>query len=122
MAKTKHTGRAWIFVDGQLYESGDDAKLSGAVGIKRNIVKGAEIYGFTEEIVEASVEASFFHGNGLSLAAFRTMDDVTITFQCDSGATYTLANAWFADGKELGAKDGKVGVTFTAKKADETLS
>lgn len=116
----QYTGRAYIYVDGQLYESGDDAKLSGVMGVKRNVVKGAEVYGFTEEAVEAQVVASFLHGNGLSLASFRSMTNVTVTFACDSGPTYTLPGAWVSELGDLTAKDGKIQVTFCARRADES--
>ncbi len=122
MASKWHTGRAWIYVDGQMYESGDDAKVTGVMGLKRNIVKGADVYGYTEEVQEATVVASFFHGNGLTLAGFKKMTDVTVVFKCDTGAVYTLANAWCSEIGDLTAKDGKVQVTFAAAKADETLS
>ena len=112
MPRRHYTGRAWIYLDGALYESGDDAKLTGLLGVKRNTVKGASVYGFNEEVVETTVVASFFHSAALSVKAFADMTNITVTFRCDSGPVYTLANAWVQEAGDLGAKDGKIQVTF----------
>ncbi len=116
----KYTGRAFIYIDGALYESGDDAKLTGVMGVKRNTVKGAQVYGFTEEVVEATVQASFFHNASISLSAFEALTDITVTFQTDSGPVFTLVNAWTSEMGELGAKEGKFSVTFTSADVDES--
>jgi hypothetical protein len=112
MGKRHYTGRAWIYVDGVLYESGDDAKLTGLIGVKRNTVKGASVYGFTEEVMETTVVASFFHSAGLLVKAFADMTDITVVFQCDSGPVFTMAGAWVQEVGDLGVKEGKIQVTF----------
>jgi hypothetical protein len=118
MPGNQRTGRAYIYINGTLYESGDDAKLSNYLGIEREAVVGAEVYGFSEKPVAPTIVCSLIHGGGLRLTDLKKLTDVTVTFRCDTGEVYVLKNGWVAKADDFTAKDGKAPVTFMGKSVE----
>ncbi|HVJ53451.1 MAG TPA: phage tail tube protein [Aliidongia sp.] len=116
----QRTGRAFVRANGTLYETLDGAKLSNIAGIERSAVTGAAVFGFTEKTAIPTIDCDFAHGPGVSVATLIAMTDVTITFECDSGVTFVLGDAWCSKGGDLAA-DGsaKLTVQFMALTCQE---
>lgn len=118
----QRTGKVYIKINGNLYESMPGAKLTDPMGIERPEVVGTDVFGFTETAKVPTISCEFAHGSGLSLQAVAACVNETITFECDSGPTFILRNAWYASGMELTGGEGKVAAVFKGKKCEEQLS
>jgi hypothetical protein len=120
----QRTGRAFIYVNGALYESMDGAKLTDPMGVTRDaLIIAGGVAGYTETDVVPKISATFADGQGLSLQAIAALVNETITFKTDSGKSYVLRNAFYMSGMELNVSGGKgaVAVVFGGKKCDELI-
>jgi len=115
----KMFGKAEVSVDGRRLLVDDSSKLNLG-GVKRNAVKGTEVYGYAEETAEASVEVSIYVDGTVDLGALNNTSDATITFKADSGQCYVLAHAWLESPVEAAAatNGGKTSLKFVAPKAE----
>jgi hypothetical protein len=115
----KMFGKAEVSSDGQRLLVDDASKLNLG-GVKRNTVKGTEVYGYAEEAQESSVEVNVFIGADTDLDAINNTTDATITFKCDSGQCWVLPHAWLESPVEAGAKNtgGQAQLKFVAAKAE----
>lgn len=118
----QRTGRAFVKVNGNLFETMDGAKLMNIPGFERKPVVGTDVFGFTEGAAAPEIQAEFAHGSGLSVTDLYAIVDGTITFECDSGPVFILRNAWTAKVSDLTGGQGKLGVTFNGKKCEEQRS
>lgn len=117
----KKLGRVTITINGQQQTSQPGAGLKLG-GIKRNEQNNDFETFFTEEIVNAEVTFQMPLGPGISLDAYRQMDDVTLTFTCDTGQRFILTQAWCADVLEVkGGSPGLVDLRFASPPAKELL-
>lgn len=116
----KMFGKAKVLNDGKQLLVDDSSKLNLG-GVKRNTVKGPEVYGYAEEAMEASVEVNVFIGADTDLDALNNISDATIMFQADSGQNYVLAHAWLESPVEASAatSGGKTTLKFIAPKAEK---
>jgi hypothetical protein len=115
----QRTGKAWIYINGTLYETASGAKLKSFLGLSREAVTGAEVYGYTEKTVAPGIDGELIHGGTLRLEDLRNVTDATITFKCDTGVTYVLRNAWVKEVGDLDSSQGTISVSFEGKKAEE---
>jgi len=113
----QRTGQVYIRVGGELLKSMPGATARGLLGFKRSPVTGTQVHGFMEETVTPEIECEISHGADTSLAKLKAMTDVTATYECDSGVTFVLSNAWVAEADEL--KDGKLKVKINALRCVE---
>ncbi len=118
----QRTGKVYIKINGMLYESMSGAKLTDPMGVTRDAVVGADVFGFSEKAAVPTIACEFAHGAGLSLQALAACVNETLTFECDSGPTFIVRNAWYASGMELTGGDGKVACTFAGKKCEELIA
>lgn len=115
----KMFGKATVKVDGQAMLVDDASKLSTG-GNKRNVVKGTDVYGYAEEVMEARVEMNVFISSQTDIDAINAMTDVTVMFQLDSGQTRVLPHAWLESPLEPTAANngGKTPLVFVAAKSE----
>lgn len=118
----QRTGKVFIRINGDLVESKPGATLKDAMGLERDADVGTQVNGYTEKAVVPTMTFSISHGSSVSLATLAAMVDTTLTFECDSGPTFIMRNAWYANGMEL--KDGGNGLAlvFQGKKCQEQLT
>lgn len=111
-------GKAKVAVDGQYLLVDQDAKLNLG-GVSRNVVKGNDVYGYSEEAMEATIDISFYLDANTNLDTLNNISDSTVTFQADTGQTYVLAHAFRTQPVELGAnaKGGKATLKLAAPTA-----
>jgi hypothetical protein len=115
-------GRAYVRVNGTLLETMPNAKLSNIQGIERTPVEGSAVYGFMEKVVTPTIESEFAYGPAVSMAALNALVDTTVTFECDTGATFILRNAWTAKLGDLTSGKGTFSATFQGLQCEEQLS
>jgi len=102
----KFLGRATIRLNGQVYETAAGATLDIG-GIKRNpIVVGRKI-GYAEETVPATISCETALMEGQSLTELQNLADATVIFECDTGQSFVIRNAFRTDTSTM--KDGAGG-------------
>ncbi|WED23521.1 phage tail tube protein [Vibrio sp. JC009] len=81
---------------------------------KREAVMGDEGVLGHGEVFEAapSIKVTIAHAKSTDEDALRDFSGENLTYQTNSGKTYTLMNAWTADPIELTVKDGQIEVLF----------
>lgn len=99
-------GRAKITTNGTTIETNKGATLDVG-GIKNNpVVTGSKV-GRAEELVPATIECETSLAAGMSLEDLRNLKEATVIFECDTGQSYVVRNAFRTD--TLTMKDGEGG-------------
>ncbi|SMF85924.1 Phage tail tube protein [Tistlia consotensis] len=102
---TQFLGRATIRVNGQVIETNKGASLDLG-GTKRNpIVTGLKV-GYAEETVPAMIECETSLAAGMSLEDWRNLVDATAIFECDTGQSYVIRDAFVTEAITLKDGDG----------------
>lgn len=110
------TGIVKIFTNGELQRVVEGASINLG-GYKRTAVKGHAVYGFREEFMESVTKFKIAHMSDTDLIAMKDLTDATLRFECDSGITYLVTNAFTAECLEL--SDGNVDVEMHGDPAEE---
>lgn len=113
-------GEATIRVDGSVLETGPGAKLSLG-GVERETKTGTGWAGFTEKTVAAELECKIAHRPGFSPRQISDIRNATITFSCDTGQVYVMAQAWCATPATLTDGEGMDDFKFNSEVAEEML-
>ena len=118
MAKPNQvTGRVTIFADQKRLLSKEGAKLNTG-GVERETVLGdAGVHGYSEKSVAPGIECTISHMGNTSLSELNAMTNVTLNFECDSGAQYVIRNAWLTKPCEL--SKGEVSLSFAGISCEE---
>ncbi|ECR7610286.1 phage tail protein [Salmonella enterica] len=112
-------GRALIRANGQELPTLDGATMTPSSDA-REVVKGYRVLGFQVSPQEAHLECKIQQTpDGVSVDDINAMDNVTITFEADTGETWTIANAW-SDGKSQVTDKGEISANFYGKTSQRT--
>lgn len=113
-------GKAYINVDGSLLATMPGAKLNLG-GVDRTAVVGDNaVLGFTEAPVASLLTCEISMGVGTSLKTLRDLKGATVTFECDTGQTYVMREAFTTKALEISAGDaGKVSLEISGQPAEE---
>jgi len=112
-------GRATITIHGQVINSAPSASLDPG-GVTRESETSDQKTSYVESLRPAMVKCKVPLGRGESLARLNDVTNATIQFQCDTGQTYVLANAWRVGTLELtGGTNAGVDLEFHADRAVE---
>lgn len=116
---SQRLGKAYIKVNGKILESMPGAKLDLG-GVERTPVTGANsVHGFAEKIRPSMIECEISVGKDTDLLQHAKWAAETATFECDTGQTFVIKNAFSAEPPVLTAEDGgKVPVKFYGDPAD----
>jgi hypothetical protein len=117
---TQRFGMAFIAVDGDLQPTMPGAKLDIG-GVERNPVEGDNrMLGFTEKPKPSLLAFEISLGGGMTLKKLKDLKGATVTFECDSGQTYVVRQAFTTKTLSLTSGDnGKVGVEMAGQPAEE---
>ena len=113
----QRTGRVTVKVNGSQLRSMPGATLQIG-GIQRDAEatdQGEPL--FAEKYVVATVGAEMPHCADTDLEAFRNLSDGTLTYVCDTGTVFTIANVFVTTIDELA--NGKVKVNFAGRAAKQ---
>ena len=111
----QQTGRVTIKRDGSAFRSKPGAKIDPG-GVKRTPEKtdqGVTMY--KEENVPPMVECTIMHTSDLDILDLSNAKDWTLTFQTDTGVTYTIANAFTVE--PVSMQNGECPVKFSGDNA-----
>lgn len=117
---TQRLGKAYIKVDGELLETMPGAKLDPG-GVTRTTVAGNNrVLGYSEKPKQSRLECQIAMGAQTSLARLGAIKDATVTFECDTGQTFVMRNAWLTDTPNATDGDGgQVPLIFEGQPAEE---
>jgi len=114
-------GRAIIRANGQVIDTAKGASLDLG-GTKRNPVIVGRVVGYAEETVPAMIEFETSLRAGQSLETLRNLKDATVLFQCDTGQTFVMNDAFTTDAITLkDGEGGNVAVKMAGPGAEEVL-
>lgn len=114
-------GKAQIKVDAKLLETLPGASLDIG-GVARTTVAGSnKILGFTEQVQQSKLECEFGVKEGTSLAAVNRWDDVTVTFEADTGQTWVISHGWSTTPPTATDNEGKAKCVIEGPPAEEML-
>ena len=119
----KLLGSADIVVDGDVLQTlpGATLDIGGAVRTARNGTRS--VHGFSETIKEATVECEITLPEGYSVKRLHDVTGATISFQCDSGQSYVIREAWCSEPPKINdGDDAKVTAMFAGPPAEEVSS
>lgn len=112
-------GRAQIKANGKIFDSHPGATLDPG-GVSRESVVGANaVHGFKETVKQSKVELEISVKAGTSLAEINRMDDITLTFEVDTGQTWVISNGWVTEPATLTDNDGKAKIVIEGPPAEE---
>lgn len=116
---TQFLGRATIRVNGQVIETNKGAALDLG-GTKRNPIVTGRLVGYAEETVAATIECETSLAKGQTLQQLRDLVEATVVFECDTGQTYVVRNAFLTDTPTMKDGDGgNVALKFAGPAAEE---
>lgn len=119
---SKKLGRVTVKADGKVLQSKSGATLDPG-GTERTTVVGDHDVGYFEKTKQSKVECEIMYGKETSLDELGAMDNVTLSFECDTGQSYVIKGAWLTDTPQLTAGDGgSVKLVFEGSKAEELKS
>lgn len=113
----QYTGIAYILMNGKELPTLEGATLTPGGKIRTPLV-GSRVYGFQEAPKEAGLSCTIPQRDGVSLFAIKNAVDVTISFECDTGEKFLLANAW-CDGQCTLTGKGEIAAQFNAVECKE---
>lgn len=115
---TQRLGQVTIKIDGALLESLPGAKIDLG-GVVRTPVPGA--LGFSESLKESMIECEIAVGAGTSLAQLGAIKGATCTFECDTGQTFLVRDAFCTETLSATANEGKAALKLAGQPAEELM-
>ena len=116
----KKLGKATIKIDGQVLESLPGARLDIGGHERTTVIGSNKVQGYYETPVQSQMECEVTVGQELRLASMRGWDNVTISFEVDTGQQYVVQGAWLTNTPEMTASEGgRVPLTFEGPPAEE---
>ena len=112
------TGIVKVFVNGQLQRSKEGAELDLG-GKERTAQVGHSVYGYSEKVVPGQVTFALSHMADTDIVALNETVDATVRFECDTGVTYMVGNAFVTKAIKLKGGDGEVSVEMQGDPAVE---
>lgn len=117
----KVMGRALIKVQGRVLDTLAGASLDIG-GVTRETVTGDNrVIGYTSKPRPSKLECEIAVTAGASAAEVGRWEDVTVTFQADTGQTWVIGGGWVTEPPMLTAADGKMKITIEGPPAEEML-
>ncbi len=114
-------GIAKVKVDGELLESLPGAKIDLGGTEREPVVGSFSVHGYVEKIKPALVECEISVGEGTDVKKLTDLVDATVQFECDTGQTYVVNNAFSTlTGVITEGEGGKVPLAFSGDPAEES--
>ncbi len=113
------TGIIRLKINGTLRRSKADAKLMTG-GVNRTPQVGHSLFGFSEEVQPAEIEATLSHMSDTDLLALNALRDATVEFITDTGVTFLITGATLTEPTTLTGGDGDVDLKMSGNPAVES--
>ena len=110
------TGRVTIKINGETLRSKEGASIHLG-GVKRTpvVTDQGEVH-YTEKFEESAVVCTLVHLATTDIKAIQAFKDGSLLYAADSGASWVLSNAFFAEMNPL--QNGEFQVTFNGSAAE----
>ena len=118
----KVMGRAQIKVNGTMLESMPGAVLDPGGVARTTVVAANSIAGFTEQLRQSKLEIEIAYKAKTSLKEIGGWDDVTVTFEADTGQTYVISHGWNTEPSAITDNEGKAKIVIEGPPAEEMMS
>lgn len=113
-------GKAYIKHDGKLLETNPGASIDVGGVTRTTLLGNNAVLGFSEQPKQAVVSCVIALGAQTSLSELRAIKDATITFECDTGQTFVVRNAWLVNPPVATDGDGgAIPLQFEGPEAEE---
>ena len=112
------TGIVYIHANGSLLRTKEGATLMTG-GQERTAQVGHRVYGFAEKIVPSTVTMTLAHTADTDIEELNGLTDATLVFECDTGVSYLIANAFTTKPVELTAGEGDLALEMQGDPALE---
>lgn len=99
------TGICIIKVNGKILRSKEGAKIKLG-GKERTAVTGHSVYGYSEKVVPAEIEATIADTRDTDLREMSDWVGARVLFETDTGKTYLVTNAFTTEPVELTGGEG----------------
>jgi hypothetical protein len=109
------TGIVKLYLNGNLQRSREGAKLDMG-GKERTVHTGYAVYGYSEKVVPSTVTFDLAHTADIDLPEIDSLTSARVRFECDTGITYLITNAFTV--KPCSLKDGMVAVEMQGEPAE----
>ena len=113
------TGRVTIKVDGDVWRSRAGASLQTGGIIRTALTTDQGKVYYTEDTQPSEVTASLVHTQADDVVGLRSKRDVTVSFETDTGAGWSIANAFVTEVGEISG--GEYTVTLMGPPANRTV-
>ncbi len=118
----KLLGKFVIKVDGTQLQSLPGASLDIGGSERTTVVGANKVEGNYETPKQSRAECEIPVGKETSLAEMRNWDDVTLSFECDTGQQYVVQGAWLTNTPKMTASEGgRIPLEFEGPPAEEML-
>lgn len=115
-------GRAFVRANGSLLRSEQGARIDLGGVMRSSVVGDVAVHGYAEQLKPAQVACEIALAAGDQLDGIRNITDAVITFECDTGQTYIVRDAYVTETLTITAgAGGKIGVTFEGQPAEEMV-
>jgi len=111
------TGIAYVSVNGAMLRSKEGAKLKVGGMERVAVVSNGKVIGYTEKAVPAEIDCTVAHTADTDLLAMSKFKDATVTFETDTGKTYTIPKAFTTEPCELSGGSGDVSLKMQGQAA-----
>ena len=117
---TQRLGKAYIKTNGELLETMPGASIDIGGVERKPVVGDSTVLGYAENVKESMIECEVAVGPGTSLTKLGAIKDATVTFECDTGQTYVVRDAFVTETiKATAAEGGKVPLKIAGQPAEE---
>lgn len=118
MANSKFTGVCIIRIDGVSQRSQPGATLDFGGMARRTVIADGQLLGYKETPVESKINATFEHNSTTNVDTINNLTDGTLTFECDSGVSYIVRNAFSSEPPKLtGGESSGLACVFSGQAA-----
>ncbi|VXC68578.1 conserved hypothetical protein [Pseudomonas sp. 8Z] len=114
-------GKAYIRVDGQTLRTLKGASLEAGGEDRQPVVGSNEVHGFSGSITPATIDCEVAIAAGDDpVGLHNRIVDATVTFECDSGQTYSVRQAFSSVPPKMteGGDGGKVPIKLIGQPAE----
>lgn len=115
-------GKAQIKADGQLLDTLPGATLDIGGETRTTVVGANRVLGFTGAVAQSKLECEIAVKAQTSLAAIGRWEDLTVTFEADTGQTWVISHGWVTNPPTTTDNDGKAKVVIEGPPAEEMSS
>ena len=119
MANNQVLGTAIIRIDGKSIRSKPGAGIELGGFERTEVLADGVMIGYSQKPLPAKITATLAHVSSAQYGKMRDMTDVSLVFECDNGARYTVQSAFLVRPPKITGDSGEVEVEFMGQPATE---